>query len=120
MSYFTLTELTKTDTKLPNMPNDYATMSNLLKLWAFLDTIRSELGLPITVNSAYRSKDVNAAVGGVPTSNHLKGLAADIKCKHMAKLATIIQQHQLNGEIAEFIIYKTFYHVAIYSSNRRS
>ena len=37
-------------------------------------------GLPIYINSGYRSPAVNKAVGGVATSNHLTGCAADIRC----------------------------------------
>ncbi len=35
---------------------------------------------PIIINSAYRSWEVNKKAGGVATSNHLEGCAADIKC----------------------------------------
>ena len=35
---------------------------------------------PIIINSAYRSPQVNKAVGGAPTSNHLTGCAVDIHC----------------------------------------
>ena len=37
-------------------------------------------GTPIYINSGYRSPAVNKAVGGVATSNHLTGCAADIRC----------------------------------------
>ena len=37
-------------------------------------------GLPIYINSGYRSPAVNRAAGGVATSNHLTGCAADIRC----------------------------------------
>ena len=36
---------------------------------------------PIIINSAYRSPQVNKAVGGAATSNHLTGCAADIRCE---------------------------------------
>ena len=35
---------------------------------------------PIVINSGFRSPEVNKAVGGVPTSNHLTGCAVDIRC----------------------------------------
>ena len=48
---------------------------------------------PIIINSGYRSPEVNKAVGGVPTSNHLTGCAADIRVSGIEQLiryATIL------------------------------
>lgn len=44
-----------------------------------LQPIRDRWRSPIVVNSAFRSEAVNKAVGGVPTSQHRLGEAADIK-----------------------------------------
>ena len=93
---FTFSELIKTDTWLDNMPNDMNVLSNICRLAAFLQTIRNELHLPIIVNSGYRSKEVNEAVGGVSSSYHCKGLAADIKCSDMDKLLTILHSHLMD------------------------
>jgi len=54
--------------------------ANLARLAETLETVRSILGKPITVNSAYRSPAVNAAIGGAATSEHCDGRAADIIC----------------------------------------
>lgn len=43
-----------------------------------LDPLRKAYGHPIKVTSGYRSPRLNAAVGGVKTSQHEKGQAADI------------------------------------------
>ena len=103
ISNFSFNELTKTDTGLDNIPNDMNVLSNLCRLAAFLQTIRNELHLPIIVNSAYRSPEVNAKVGGVSSSYHVKGLAADIKCADMDKLLTILHSHLM--EIDQLGIY---------------
>ena len=71
-------------------------LSNICRLAAFLQTIRNELHLPIIVNSGYRSKEVNEAVGGVSSSYHCKGLAADIKCSDMDKLLTVLHSHLMD------------------------
>lgn len=44
-----------------------------------LDPLREAWGKPIYVTSGYRCPRLNAAVGGVANSNHMKGLAADIR-----------------------------------------
>ena len=93
---FTFKELIKTDTGLDNTPSDMNVLSNLCRLAAFLQTIRNELHLPIIVNSAYRSKEVNEAVGGVSSSYHIKGLAADIKCADMDKLLAVLHSHLMD------------------------
>ena len=113
---FTFNELIKTDTGLDNMPNYMNVIKNLCRLADFLQTIRNELHFPIIVNSAYRSKEVNEAVGGVSSSYHCKGLAADIKCKDMDKLLSVLHSHLMNTD--HLIIYfnkntQLFYHVGL-------
>ena len=93
---FTFSELIKTDAGLDNTPNDMNVLSNICRLAAFLQTIRNELHLPIIVNSGYRSKEVNEAVGGVSSSYHCKGSAADIKCSDMDKLLTVLHSHLMD------------------------
>ena len=93
---FTFKELVKTDTGLDNIPNDMNVLSNICRLASFLQIIRNELHLPIIVNSGYRSKEVNESVGGVSSSYHVKGLAADIKCSDMDKLLTILHSHLMD------------------------
>ena len=44
-----------------------------------LEPLRSFAGEPIRINSGYRCPRLNAAVGGSPTSNHLRGCAADLR-----------------------------------------
>lgn len=93
---FTFSELIKTDTGLDNTPSDMNVVKNLVRLSEFLQQIRNELHLPIIVNSAYRSPEVNAKVDGVSSSYHVKGLAADIRCSDMDKLLTILHSHLMD------------------------
>lgn len=82
--HFTLEELTHTDHReLDNTPND-AEMANLVRLADFLETVKKTLGgKPVMVNSAFRSKAVNDAVGSKDTSQHRVGAAADVRIPGM-------------------------------------
>jgi len=82
--HFTLKELTHTDHRqFDNTPND-AERANLQRLAEFLELVKAALGgKPIMVNSAFRSKQVNDAVGSKDTSQHRVGCAADLKIPGM-------------------------------------
>jgi uncharacterized protein YcbK (DUF882 family) len=82
--HFSLEELTHTDHReLDNTPND-AEMANLVRLAEFLEDVKNVLGgKPVMVNSAFRSKAVNDAVGSKDTSQHRVGCAADIRIPGM-------------------------------------
>lgn len=82
--HFSLEELTHTDHRtLDNTPNE-AELANLKRLAEFLEKVKHELyDKPIMVNSAFRSKAVNDAVGSKDTSQHRTGCAADIRVPGM-------------------------------------
>lgn len=78
MRYFTIEELTGTQTGIPNDPPAEA-VANLRDLVAHvLDPWRDARGAPLYVSSGYRSEAVNAAVHGADDSQHTRGEAADI------------------------------------------
>jgi len=80
--YFTLEEMTKTDTGFINVPNQQE-LENLSDLCAdVLDKVRILCG-PIIVSSGYRSSEVNSFVGGARGSQHLYGMAADIQSRKL-------------------------------------
>ena len=97
--HFTLGEVTKTSVKTAdgNIPSHVhiENLKNLCENWLedlryshntlygerSLDDARDDKGdEPIIITSGYRSPEVNRAVGGSPTSNHLTGCAVDIRC----------------------------------------
>jgi len=82
--HFTLEELTHTDHRtLDNTPNE-TELANIQRLAEFLEELKTVLGgKPIMVNSAFRSKAVNDAVGSKDTSQHRIGCAADIRVPAM-------------------------------------
>ena len=82
--HFTLAELTHTDHRVfDNTPNEQE-LANLKRLALFLEQVKTVLGgKPIMVNSAFRSKQVNDAVGSSDRSQHRIGCAADIRVPSM-------------------------------------
>jgi uncharacterized protein YcbK (DUF882 family) len=88
--HFTLDELTHTNHRtLDNTPNE-AEQANLQRLAEFLEQVKSALGgKPIMVNSAFRSKQVNDAVGSKDTSQHRLGCAADLRVPGMTPDAVV-------------------------------
>lgn len=78
--HFTLEELTATQHRsLDNTPNS-SEINNLKRLAEMLEEVKDLLdGKPIMINSAFRSKAVNDAVGSKDTSQHRVGCAADIR-----------------------------------------
>ena len=84
---FTLEELTASETAArkgwENTPNEKET-ANLLRLAQFLERVKVVLkGKPIIINSAFRCKKVNDAVGSKDSSQHRVGCAADIRVPGM-------------------------------------
>jgi uncharacterized protein YcbK (DUF882 family) len=82
--HFTLEELTHTDHReFDNTPNEAET-ANLQRLALFLEEVKTVLGgKPIMVNSAFRCKQVNDAVGSKDSSQHRMACAADIRVPGM-------------------------------------
>ena len=83
---FTLDELTASQTAarkgLDNTPNA-TEVANLVRVAALLEEVRTLLNKPILINSGFRSKAVNDAVGSRDTSQHRIGCAADIRVPGM-------------------------------------
>jgi uncharacterized protein YcbK (DUF882 family) len=99
--HFSLRELCKTKTGIENVPNEEQ-VENLKRVCRWLEELRLRYNQlyvcgtvpqcceqhswdspeeePIIINSGFRSAEVNKAVGGSPSSNHLTGCAVDIRC----------------------------------------
>jgi len=96
---FSLAEMVKSETALRHgMENNPGPdeLNNLLQLCAnVLQPIRDHYQKGVKVNSGYRSPDVNAKVGGSRTSDHTRGMAADIEIPGVpnAELATYIRDN---------------------------
>jgi len=88
--HFTLAEMTVTDHRLLDNSPTQIEISNLQRLAQFLETVKTTLGgKPIMINSAFRSKAVNDAVGSKDSSQHRLGLAADFRVPGMVPDAVV-------------------------------
>lgn len=74
---FSISELACKDAARTPVPAQY--LSNATTLLLNLQVLRNELGVPIFINSGYRTPAHNANVGGKSNSAHLRAMAADIK-----------------------------------------
>lgn len=94
---FSLHELTKSETALrmglDNTPGPVEEEYLKILCENVLQPVRDHYGKGVKVNSAYRSPESNAAVGGSKTSDHCKGMAADIEIPGVP-----------NAELAEWIM----------------
>ena len=125
MKYFTQQELMNSNTAkrlgIWNWTDDAQVWANLYALVDnVLDPAREKLGQPIYVNSGYRSKETNIAVGGAKNSQHMKGEACDVRIDgSQQKLFNVLK----TMEFDQLIWYrkKGFCHVSYvtYRPNRR-
>lgn len=58
-------------------------IANLVRLASLLEKVRRLIGKPIIINSGYRSKKLNDAIGSKDTSQHRLGCAADFRISGM-------------------------------------
>lgn len=112
--HFTLEELTRSEIALrkglDNTP-DADTIANLTVLALGLEEVRTLLGHPLHINSAYRGPKVNSAVGGSKNSAHMRGYAADFVCPQFgtpqeicrAIMDSTIQYDQLIHEFGAWV-----------------
>lgn len=84
-----------------------------------LQPLRDACGQPLFINSGYRCLKVNEAVGGVPTSQHVLGQAADVGCSNPYEVAKIAKSSKLDFD--QMGIYPSFVHLSYRSdgTNRR-
>ena len=80
---FSLSELTRSQTAtrkgIENQPNDEQ-LANLVALCeCVLQPIRDHFGKSVRISSGLRVPELNAAIGGSTTSDHCRGMAADIE-----------------------------------------
>jgi len=118
--YFYLHDLIPTDTGLSNIPSTQSEISNLTKLANTLDTLRDRIG-NFSIISAFRSDAVNQAVGGVGTSYHRQGMAADIVPLSMSAKdywGKVIADPGIRNSLGEIALKNTALHISLPSSTK--
>lgn len=110
---FTWSEFTKSDTaKRLHINNDITSWEVRDNIKALVEDVlqplRDAWGGPLFINSGYRCLELNKAVGGVPTSQHTQGQAADVGCSDPFALAKLAKR--MNLPFDQMIIYPSFVH----------
>lgn len=125
--YFRLEEFLSSSTarqkSIENLPS-WVVVERLKELALFLDGLREAWGSGINVTSGFRNKALNAAVGGVADSLHLKGWAADLQPTNgnMKEFKKFVVNWLKDKDFDEAIIEKNkkgveWIHIQLYSNN---
>jgi hypothetical protein len=102
---FTLEELVATSHRGLQDTPALEVVQNLQKLCVLvLQPLRDTIGAPVYINSGYRSKRLNARVGGVPNSRHLQGRAADIHCDNLDYAKVIFDLLKQNPNVDKVLL----------------
>ncbi len=115
---FDLEEFTRSDKAkelgITNEPGEKELAALRVLVSRTIQPLRDKLGVPIHVNSGYRCPELNKAVGGVPTSQHQKGEAADLSID--GKASDILEALENNNiPFDQAILYRkqNFLHVSL-------
>ena len=81
-THLDLSEVIRSDSAkrngISNMPTKEHIANFMLLAEKIFEPVREHFGVPIRISSGYRSKELNAKIGGSATSQHCKGQAVDI------------------------------------------
>lgn len=86
-----------------------------------LEPLRQAYGEPIAITSGYRSPELNRLVGGVPSSQHIKGEAVDCYVPNAALLLEVLRENRFPFDQAILYRRKNFLHLSLKrkGNNRR-
>lgn len=113
--HFSFAEFTKSDTArryhIINEITDWEVRDNIIALVEnLLQPLRDAWGQPLFINSGYRCRELNEKVGGVESSQHRKGEAADVGCSNPLELARLVLK--LNLPFDQMGLYASFVHLS--------
>ncbi len=126
MKHFTMAELCRSDTArahgIENTPPPQAKVCLLALVNNVLDPVRELWGGPVVVNSGFRCPVLNRLVGGRPSSQHLRGEAADITVGSPEKNRRLFRMIESSGLPFDQLIDESGYrwiHISHAARNRR-
>lgn len=104
--------------RINNIPS-FEVVSNITRLAFMLESLRSHVGIPFTINSGYRCPRLNTILCGVRNSQHLKGLAADVSLENFSEENIYVFLSVLRGlPFDQCIFEKSFIHISVSAVNR--
>ena len=120
---FTLEEFTDSVTArkhgIQNTPSPTHIQNIKMLCVRLLQPLRFLYGKAMIINSGFRVKELNDLLpNSSPTSDHMNGLAADIKCENPKELLDILLKSHL--EFDQAILYPTFLHLSCRPMNNRN
>ena len=129
MKYFTIEELSHSETAnrkgIDNTPTVDAVVSMTTLINECLDPVRELYGKPITVTSGFRCPMLNKAVGGVNSSQHVKGEAADLVGRNDDETRKIFETAKAFGQFDQLLYEKNskgniWVHISYKASGNRT
>ena len=129
MKYFTIKELSHSETAnrkgIDNTPTGDVVVSMTTLINECLDPIRELYGKPITVTSGFRCPMLNKAVGGVNSSQHVKGEAADLVGRNDDETRKIFETAKAFGQFDQLLYEKNskgniWVHISYKASGNRT
>jgi zinc D-Ala-D-Ala carboxypeptidase len=103
--HFTLEEMTVSESAqrlgLDNTPSQ-PLIDNLKFVCQNMEKVRTLLGFPIHINSGYRSPDLNRAIHGSPTSQHMLGQACDFICPDFGPPLQVCKTLSSNWDLLQY------------------
>lgn len=106
---------------LQNEPTDEVRLALEELVKRLLQPLRIAFGGPIAITSGYRCPQLNRIVGGVPSSQHVKGEAVDCYVPDAAALLEVLKNNTFPFDQAILYRKKNFLHLSLRrnAANRR-
>ena len=110
-AHFRLSEFLNLGKYPDNIPTVQAVVNMTYGCLTLLEPARQLVG-PIIVNSGYRNEEVNRKVGGVKGSQHLTGLAADIRPSNLLQFECLVEFLKANQYTHQLLTGNGWLHIS--------